>query len=95
MTLLEVRAGDPPSAVNMLIRFHRIEKLDSADRAVAAVGGAGSPRSRRPHTSFPVLVYFRSPQPEHSWITAAGAVLDAGSLWAATVEHPRDPDVQL
>ena len=37
----------------------------------------------------------RTPQPDHSWITAAGAVLDAASLWASTVEHPSDPDVQL
>jgi hypothetical protein len=47
------------------------------------------------HTSFPILVFFRSPQPERSWITAAGALLDGASFWAACVEHPIDPDVQL
>jgi hypothetical protein len=42
-----------------------------------------------------MLPYFRSPQPDQSWITAAGTVLDAASLWASSVEHPNDPDAQL
>ena len=94
VTLLEVRAGSPPSAVEMLIRFLRIGQVDRL---------AGLWRRweqwfvevEETHTSFPVLVFFRSPQPEHSWVTAAGTVLDAASLWVAAVEHPADPDAQL
>ncbi len=41
---------------------------------------------RESHTSLPALVFFRSPEPEFSWVTAAGAVLDAASLFVATVE---------
>jgi hypothetical protein len=94
VTLLEVRAGSPPSAIDMLIRFHRIGQVDRL---------AGLWRRweqwfvevEETHTSFPVLVQFRSPQPDHSWVNAAGTVLDAASLWASTVEHPNDPDAQL
>jgi hypothetical protein len=94
VTLLEVRAGSPPTAVEMLIRFHRIGQVDRL---------AGLWRRweqwfvevEETHTSFPVLVFFRSPQPDHSWVTAAGTVLDAASLWVAAVEHPVDPDAQL
>jgi hypothetical protein len=36
------------------------------------------------------LVFFRSPQPEQSWITAAGAVLDAAALYRSTLDVPQD-----
>jgi hypothetical protein len=94
VTLLEVRAGNPPSAVNLLVRYHRIEKLDQLNDLWIQWEGWFADLEES-HVSFPALAYFRSPQPDHSWITAAGTVLDAGSLWASTVEHPRDPDVQL
>ena len=94
VTLLEVRAGNPPSAVNLLVRYHRIEKLDQLNELWIQWEGWFA-ELEESHVSFPALAYFRSPQPDHSWITAAGTVLDAGSLWASTVEHPRDPDVQL
>ena len=42
------------------------------------------------HTSLPALVYFRSPQPERSWITAAGCVLDTAALVDSTLDRPRD-----
>ena len=42
------------------------------------------------HTSLPSLVFFRSPQPDHSWVTAAGAVLDSAALTLSTIDIPRD-----
>ena len=93
VALLEVRAGSPPSGVEMLERFGRIgwlERLpnlwESWERWFAEV--------EETHTSFPALVFFRSPQPEQSWITAAGAVLDAASL-SASSRQENDPDAQL
>jgi hypothetical protein len=47
------------------------------------------------HTTFSIVTLFRSSHPERSWIASAGALLDGASFWAAAVEHPRDPDVQL
>jgi hypothetical protein len=94
VTLLEVRAGSPPSAVNLLVRYHRIEKTDQLNELWRQWEGWFA-ELEESHTSFPSLAYFRSPQPDHSWITAAGTILDAGSMWASTVEHPRDSDVQL
>jgi hypothetical protein len=93
VALLEVRAGGPPSGVAMIERFARINW----------VGGLSSVWERwerwfvdleESHTSFPALVFFRSPQPQQSWVTAAGAVLDAAALHSSTlVEH--DPDAML
>jgi hypothetical protein len=44
------------------------------------------------HTSFPVLAFFRSPQTAKSWITAAGAILDAASLALAAVDVDWGPE---
>lgn len=85
VALLEVRAGDPPSAVQMLIRHNRIGWIDNMDstwldweRWFAEI--------EESHTTFPILAFFRSPQPQRSWVTASGTVLDAGSLYASCLE---------
>ena len=41
------------------------------------------------HTSNPALVFFRSPQPGRSWITAAGCILDTAAVVASTLDRPR------
>ena len=46
------------------------------------------------HTSLPALVFFRSPQPDHSWVTAAGAVLDAAALVRSCLPE-REPRADL
>ena len=40
------------------------------------------------HTSLAVLVFFRSPNPHRSWVTASGAVLDAAALAQSTLAVP-------
>lgn len=47
------------------------------------------------HTSLAALVFWRSPQPDHSWITAAGAVLDAAALMRSVVAVPDDMQADL
>ena len=47
------------------------------------------------HTALQPLVLYRSPQPNRSWITAAGAVLDSAAVVASTLDRPRDPDAEL
>ncbi len=93
VALLEVRAGSPPTGAAMIERFARINW----------VGGLSSVWGRwerwfvdveESHTSFPALVFFRSPQPDQSWVTAAGAVLDAAALHASCLEE-HDPDAML
>ncbi len=90
VNLLEVRAGTPPTAVEMLSRFHRIHGLDQ-------LGGTWRTWEswfadiEESHTTLAALVYFRSPRPELSWITAAGAVLDTAALTLAAVDVPYEP----
>jgi len=47
------------------------------------------------HTSFPMLVFFRSPIPERSWVGGAGLALDTASLYVSTLELPRAPRAEL
>ena len=94
VTLLEVRAGNPPSAAEMIQRYHRIHGLDALSEQWRAweVWFADIEES---HTSLPALVFFRSPQSNHSWITAAGTILDTAALTLAAIEVPYDPQAAL
>ncbi|MGH9022382.1 MAG: hypothetical protein ACRDV9_04670, partial [Acidimicrobiia bacterium] len=47
------------------------------------------------HTSLAALAFFRSPQPDRSWVTAAGVILDAASLRVAAVDLRRSPAAEL
>lgn len=85
--LLDVRAGTPPTAVNAVLRLHRIKMLEelpgfweSWEDWFAQIAES--------HTSLPALVFFRSPQAEHSWITAAGCVMDLAALHMSTLDIP-------
>lgn len=94
VALLEVRAGTPPSAVEMILRFHRIHGLHRLTEQWVAWENWFVELDES-HTSLPALVFFRSPQPERSWITAAGTVLDAAALIDSMVDVPREPEPQL
>jgi hypothetical protein len=94
VTLLEVRAGSPPTAVEMIARYHRIHGLNRLEEAWRAweVWFAEIEES---HTSLAALVFFRSPKPEQSWITSAGAILDAAALTLAAVNIEWNPQAAL
>ncbi len=90
---LEVRAGSPPFGAEMIERYARIGWLGGLG-AIWDTWEGWFVELEESHTSFPALVFFRSPQPDHSWITAAGAVLDAAALMSSTLEE-NDPDADL
>lgn len=94
VTMLEVRAGSPPSALEMITRFHRLERLDWL-HDVWDEWERWFIETEESHTTFAMLVFFRSPQPERSWVTAAGAVLDTASLRASSLDLPRDAQAEL
>lgn len=93
--MLEVRAGLPPSPSELLVRFTRIG-------GITELGSTFLPRweewftdIEESHTTLPALVFFRSPQPERSWITAAGCVLDTASLMSSTLDVRHDPAIDI
>jgi hypothetical protein len=94
VTLLEVRAGSPPSAIVMFKRHQRIHGLDKLG-TLWVTWEAWFAELEESHTSLGPLVFFRSPQPHRSWVTAAGAVLDAAALANSTLDIPHDPQADL
>lgn len=94
VTLLEVRAGNPPSAFEMILRYYRIHGFGRLTEVWAA-WETWFADIEESHTSLPALVFFRSPRPEHSWITAAGTILDTASLVQSTIDTPDDPQAAL
>jgi len=94
VNMLEVRAGSPPSALEMLLRFHRnhgLEKLSDYWK----VWEAWFADIEESHTTLSALVFFRSPRAENSWVTAAGAVLDAAAITLSAIEIPYDVSAAL
>jgi hypothetical protein len=94
VNMLEVRAGNPPSAVEMLLRFRRIHGLDRLGE-YWRTWETWFADIEESHSTLATLVFFRSPRPEMSWITAAGAVLDAAALMLSAVEVPYELSAAL
>lgn len=94
VTQLDVRAGSPPKALNFVLRNHRIDNLEHL-KGFWSSWEQWFAELEESHTSLAPLVFFRSPQPDYSWITAAGAVLDSAALMASTVDVPREPQAEL
>lgn len=94
VNMLEVRAGSPPSALEMLLRFHRNHGLDKLSD-YWKIWEAWFADIEESHTTLPALVFFRSPRPENSWTTAAGAVLDAASITLSAIEIPYEVSAAL
>jgi len=94
VTAMEVRAGAPPSGVEMIERYWILGRIDRLSE-VWVRWETWFVEVEETHTSFPVLVFFRSPQPDHSWVTAGGAVLDAASLVASSVDIEREVQAEF
>jgi len=94
VNMLEVRAGSPPSALEMLLRFHRNHGLDKLSD-YWKVWEAWFADTEESHTTLPALVFFRSPRAENSWVTAAGTVLDAASITLSAIEIPYEVSAAL
>jgi hypothetical protein len=91
---LDTRAGTPPTPVALFRRAKRIGWVNQLDdfwleweRWFAEIDES--------HTSYLSLPFFRSPNAERSWITAAGAVLDSASLHLSTIDKPRSWQAQI
>lgn len=87
VNLLEVRAGSPPSAVEWLLRMHENDTIPAMAKSFEPWEHWFA-ELEESHTSLLPLVFFRSPQPDRSWVTAAGAVLDTAALFLSAVDMP-------
>jgi hypothetical protein len=94
VSLLEVRADSPPSPLVLITRFHRLRGLENLHEAWERWEPWFADLEES-HTSLPVLVHYRSQQADHSWVNAAGAMLDSAALVRSSVAVPMDVQADL
>lgn len=94
VTSLAVRAGEPPSGTEMVLRFWRLERMQELHE-VWVEWERWFVEVEETHTSFSALAFFRSPQADHSWVTAAGAVLDAAAITNSSIAVPHDVQADI
>ena len=79
ISLLDARAGSPPTASEMLLR-HSHERGMEALRQLLHEWERWSAEFLEGHLSYPVLAYFRSQHDNESWLAALTAILDTCAL---------------
>lgn len=94
VTALEVRAGSPPSGQTLIWRFWALERMEHLN-GVWVEWERWFVDVEETHTSLPAVAFFRSPQPDHHWVTAAGAVLDGAAFAVSTVDIERDVQAEF
>jgi hypothetical protein len=79
ISMLDARAGTPPTAAELLRRHQEGHSLESLDQLLRdwEMWAADLMES---HLSYPVLCFFRSQHDNQSWLSALNAVLDTCSL---------------
>jgi hypothetical protein len=87
VAMLDARAGSPPTALTLIERHHiftGIETLDALwpewERWIVDVGET--------HYTHPMLVFFRSSEPRHSWVTATATLLEAANFRLSAIDAP-------
>lgn len=94
VSALEAGAGSPPWAVTLIERSFRVTALNSLS-GLWQRWAEWFTEIEESHTSLGILVFFRSQQPNRSWVTAAGAILDAAALVRSSVDIPTDVRADL
>ena len=94
ISLLDARAGSPPTAAEML-RRHSSEHGLEALRNLLHEWERWSAELLESHLSFPVLAYFRSQHDNQSWIAALTAILDTCALVMVGLEGACERQAEL
>ena len=85
ISLLDSRAGTPPSA-GELLRRHSYKSGQNALQELLKDWERWSAELMESHLSYPVLAYFRSQHDNQSWIASLTAILDSCALVLVGIE---------
>jgi hypothetical protein len=85
ISLLDARAGSPPTAAEILRRHVQDNSIDSLAQLLHE-WERWSAELLESHLSYPVLVYFRSQHDNQSWLAALTAVLDTCSVVISSLD---------
>ncbi len=82
VTLLDSRGGSPPWGPEILARHQLVSIVDDLGPLYAA-WEAWAAEVAESHATYPILVQFRSPHPNRSWLLGILSVMDAAALHLA------------
>ena len=94
ISLLDERAGSPPTAGEMLLRHSHDRGLEDLQQLFHE-WERWSAELLESHLSYPVLAYFRSQHDNQSWLGALTAILDASAFVIASLEGPCERQARL
>ncbi|MDA8165816.1 MAG: potassium channel family protein [Desulfobacteraceae bacterium] len=94
ISLLDARAGSPPTASEMLRRHGHAQGMEAL-RELLFNWELWSAELLEGHLSYSVLTYFRSQHDNQSWLAALTAVLDTCAMVMAGLEGPCRQQAEL
>jgi len=94
ITLLDSRAGTPPTA-GELLRRHSYQGGQEALRELLKDWELWSAELMESHLSYPVLAYFRSQHDNQSWIASLTAILDTCTLLKVGIDDACERQAEL
>jgi hypothetical protein len=94
VTRVAFRFGSPPSGAKVLEQAYRLGLAQELDNFWHTWEDWFTDMAET-HISNSEVIFYRSSQPGTSWITTAGALLDASALFSSTVDRQDVPWLQL
>src|SRR5713226_8721634 len=94
ISLLDARAGSPPTAAELLARFGNCPEQTVLDR-IFRDWEHWAAEVLESHLSYPVLSFFRSQHNNQSWLGALTTILDATSLVISGVDQIRPEQARI
>jgi hypothetical protein len=93
ISLLDARAGSPPTAAELLRRHGHPRGMESL-ATLLREWEVWSAELLESHISYPVLAFFRSQHNNESWLSALTAMLDVCTLLIAAIDGEDTPNWQ-
>jgi hypothetical protein len=94
ISLLDARAGSPPSASELMKRYGKEEQRSTLHELLRE-WERWSAQVLESHLSYPVLVYFRSQHDNQSWLGALTAILDTSALCIVVMVKEKNLQARL
>jgi hypothetical protein len=94
ISLLDARAGSPPTATEFLVRFGNCPQEAGLDQ-IFRNWERWAAEVLESHISYPPLSFFRSQHNNQSWLGALTMMLDASALVVAGIDGIRDEQAKL
>jgi hypothetical protein len=94
ISLLDARAGSPPTAAELLARFGHFPQQEVVDQ-IFRDWERWAAEVLESHLSYPALIFFRSQHNNQSWLGALTTILDASALVIAGVENIRNEQARI